>query len=95
VNEIRNESKKLDATKTDHGLNLIWFIFVFRCMEAKKKMNVMNLPRDLDDWWNRRMPLLEFLPSFITTVNLTANCDRNEDVLFNPAEAVLSVQPPM
>ena len=88
MNEITNESKKLDATKTDHGLTLIRCIFVFRCIEAKRKSYEPS-PRP-GRWGYRRMPLLRFLPSLITTVNLTANCDRSEDVLFNPAEAVLS-----
>jgi len=89
VNEIRNESKKLDATKTDHGLTLIWVIFVFRCIDAKNERYEPS-PRP-GRWGHRRMPLQEFLPSLITTANLTANCDRNDDVLFNPAETVLSV----
>ena len=91
VNKIRNESKKLEATKVDHGRTLIWFISVFRCMEVgEKNIRYKSSPRP-GQWGYRRMPLLEFLPSLIATVNLTANCDRNEDVLFNPAEAVLSV----
>lgn len=77
MNEIRNETKKLDATKTDHCLTLIWFISVFICTEANKHYEPSPRP---GRWGCRRIPLLEFLPPLIATVNLTANCDRNEEV---------------
>jgi hypothetical protein len=64
-------------------------------MHGGDKKKPYELSSRLGQWGYRRMPLLEFLPSLIATVNLTANCDKNKDVLFNPAEAVLPVKPPM